>query len=269
MRVSSKMFWTGRGERGGIRKNSMRISVITAVYNGGISIADTLNSVAQQDHDAIEHIVIDGGSVDCTLATVRLHDKRVARLISERDKGIYDAFNKGLRVATGDAVAFLNCGDTYVSPTVVTRMVKELSRDGIQAAFGDVSIVDAADKARIVRRYSSKRFTPRRMALGLMPAHPTLFLRREVFQSVGEYDTRFRIAGDFELCLRVFACRETRYRYVPEPLVLMPRGGLSNQGWRSKWEITREMQQACAMNNVNTNFVKLCLRFPLKLLEMI
>jgi glycosyltransferase involved in cell wall biosynthesis len=269
MPASSKTFWTGRSERGGIRKNAMKISVITAVYNGGTSIAETLNSVAQQDHGAIEHIVIDGGSVDCTLATVRLNDKRVTRLISEPDMGVYDAFNKGLRLATGDAVAFLNCGDTYVSPAVVTKMAKELSQDGTQAAFGDVSIVDAADKTRIVRSYSSKRFTPRRMALGLMPAHPTLFLRREVYQSVGEYDTRFRIAGDFELCLRVFACRETRYRYVPEPLVRMPRGGLSNQGWRSKWEITREMRQACAMNNVNTNFVKLCLRFPLKFLEMI
>lgn len=269
MPASSKAFWTGSGERVGIRKSPMKISVITAVYNGGSSIAETLNSVAQQDHGAIEHIVIDGGSVDCTLSTVRSNDKRIARLISEPDLGVFDAFNKGLRLATGDAVAFLNCGDTYVSPSVVTKMVKELSQDGVQAAFGDVSIVDAADKTRIVRRYSSKRFSPRRMAFGLMPAHPTLFLCREVYQSIGEYDTRFRIAGDFELCLRVFVRGNILYRYVPEPLVRMPRGGLSNKGWRSKLEITREMRQACAMNNVDTNFAKLCLRFPLKLLEMI
>jgi glycosyltransferase involved in cell wall biosynthesis len=247
----------------------MLISIITAVYNGAGSIAQTLDSVARQDHDSIEHIVVDGASTDSTLATVRARGERVARLISEPDKGVYDAFNKGLRAATGDAVAFLNCGDTYVSSAVVSRMAAELSNDGIEAVFGDVSIVDAEDDTRIVRRYTSKRFRPRRMAFGLMPAHPTLFLRRAVYQAVGEYDTQFRIAGDFELCLRVFARRTTRYGYVAEPLVRMRRGGLSNRGWRSKFEITREMRRACAMNGVRTNYAKLCLRFPLKILEMV
>jgi glycosyltransferase involved in cell wall biosynthesis len=247
----------------------MLISIITAVYNGEASIAQTLQSVAGQDHDRIEHIVVDGASSDTTPAIVRTQGARVARLISEPDKGVYDAFNKGLRAATGDAVAFLNCGDTYTSPAVVSRMVRELAHDGVQAAFGDVSIVDVNDPAREVRRYSSRRFTPQRMSFGLMPAHPTLFLRREVYQAVGEYDTQFRIAGDFELCLRVFARRPTLYRYVAEPLVRMPRGGLSNDGWRSKLEITREMSRACHLNGVPTSYARLCLRFPLKILEML
>ena len=247
----------------------MKISIITAVFNGGGSIAATLKSVAQQDHGAIEHIVVDGASTDSTLVTVRSNNTRVARVISEPDMGIYDAFNKGLRVATGDAVAFLNCGDTYVSPEVVSKVVGQLSKQNTQAVFGDVLIVDFDNEARVIRRYSSRRFTPRAMAFGLMPAHPTLFLRREIYQSVGEYDTQFRIAGDFELCLRVFARRATRFRYVPEALVRMPRGGISNRGWRSKWEITREMQRACALDGVSTNLAKLCLRFPLKILEMI
>jgi glycosyltransferase involved in cell wall biosynthesis len=247
----------------------MKITIITAVYNGSRSIVATLKSVAQQDHDSIEHIVVDGASSDSTLATIRANSERVTRVISEPDKGIYDAFNKGLRIATGDVVAFLNCGDTYVSSTVVSRMSAELSDYGVPAAFADVLIVDVDDEKRVLRRYSSKPFTPRRMALGLMPAHPTLFLRREIYQSVGEYDTKYRIAGDFELCLRVFAQRATRYRYVPEALVRMPRGGVSNRGWRSKWEITCEMQRACAHDGVRTNFAKLCLRFPLKMLEMI
>jgi GT2 family glycosyltransferase len=101
-----------------------------------------------------------------------------------------------------------------------------------------------------------------------MPAHPTLFLRREVYQRVGEYDTQFRIAGDFELCLRVFALNGVRYRYIPEPLVKMPRGGLSNRGWRSTWEITREMHRACALDGVHTNWAKLNFRIPLKIMEM-
>jgi glycosyltransferase involved in cell wall biosynthesis len=247
----------------------MKISIITAVYNGASTIAATLKSVAEQDYGSIEHIVIDGASKDGTTSVIRQNDARVARMISEPDKGVYDAFNKGLRIATGDVVAYLNCGDTYVSPNVVSKMANALACDGTQAAFGDVLIVDLNDHAHVIRRYSSKRFTPRRMAFGLMPAHPSLFLRREIYQSVGEYDTGFKIAGDFELCLRVFARRATRYRYLAEALVRMPRGGLSNSGWRSKWEITREMQRACALAGVHTNLAKLSLRFPMKILEMI
>ncbi len=246
----------------------MKITIITAVYNGEQSIAATLNSVAQQDYTAVEHIIIDGASTDRTLETVRANNARVALLISEADKGPYDAFNKGLRCATGDAIGFLNAGDTYVSPRVISQIASEFSTE-TQAVFADVLIVDAQDETRVVRRYSSKRFTPGSMVYGLMPAHPTLFLRRAIYQAVGEYDTRFRIAGDYEMCLRVFVNRSTCYRYIPEVLVRMPRGGLSNRGWRSKWEITREMQRACSMDGVNTNFTKLCLRFPLKALEMI
>jgi glycosyltransferase involved in cell wall biosynthesis len=247
----------------------LKVSIITAVYNGAGAIASTLQSVARQDYGLIEHIVVDGASSDGTVAAVGSNSGRVARLISEPDRGVYDAFNKGLRCATGDVIAFLNCGDTYVSVDVVSKIVREFSSHDTDAVFADVSIVDDHDQTRVVRRYSSRRFAPNAMAYGLMPAHPTLFLHRDVYQRVGEYDTQFRIAGDFELCLRVFALRNTRYRYIPEALVKMPRGGLSNRGWRSTWEITREMQRACALDGVRTNLAKLCLRIPLKMMEMI
>ena len=246
----------------------MKVSIITAVYNGGRAIAETLRSVAEQDYSDIEHIVIDGASSDDTVAAVRSNANRVAQLVSEPDNGVYDAFNKGLRRATGNAIGFLNCGDTYLSRTVVSRIAKELSVPGTEAVFGDLLIVNAQKRTQVVRRYNSKRFTPNMMGYGLMPAHPTLFLRREVYQRVGEYDTQFRIAGDFELCLRVFGLNSVRYRYIPEPLVNMPRGGLSNRGWRSTWQITREMHRACALDGVPTNWVKLSLRIPLKIMEM-
>jgi glycosyltransferase involved in cell wall biosynthesis len=245
------------------------VSIITAVYNGGRAIAETLRSVAEQDYSDIEHIVIDGASSDDTVATVRSNGSRIAQLVSEPDKGVYDAFNKGLRRATGNAIGFLNCGDTYLSRSVVSRIAKELSVPGTEAVFGDLLIVNAQRRTQVVRRYNSKRFTPNMMGYGLMPAHPTLFLRREVYQRVGEYDTQFRIAGDFELCLRVFAMNTVQYRYIPEPLVNMPRGGLSNRGWRSTWQITREMHRACALDGVRTNWAKLHLRIPLKIMEML
>jgi glycosyltransferase involved in cell wall biosynthesis len=247
----------------------LKISIITAVYNGAASIAATLQSVARQDHEEIEHILIDGGSTDSTLDVIREHSGRVARLISEPDAGAYDAFNKGLRCATGDVIAFLNCGDTYTSASVVSRMAGILSLDRIEAVFADVLIVDSDAMHRVIRRYSSKRFSPKSMSYGLMPAHPSLFLRREVYERVGEYNSNFKIAGDFELCLRVFLTPSIRYRYLNEAVVNMPTGGLSNRGWRSTLTITREMSRACAMNNVKTNFAKLCLRLPLKILELV
>lgn len=247
----------------------MKISIITAVYNGATTIAATLRSVAAQDYASIEHIVIDGASTDETVQRVRSQGTRVARLISEPDSGVYDAFNKGLRCATGDVIAFLNCGDTYESSGVVSRIAQKFADPERDAVFADLLIVDAEDSSRVVRRYSSRRFSPQLLAYGVMPAHPTLFLRNSVYQSVGEYDGRFRIAGDYELCLRVFALPSIRYCYVPHAIVRMPSGGLSNRGWRSTWDITREMRRACEANGVRTNFAKLLSRLPLKVLEMI
>jgi len=246
----------------------MKVSIITAVFNGEKSIVSTLESVAAQDHADIEHIIVDGGSTDATLERVKAHGGRVACVISEPDRGAYDAFNKGLRAATGEVVAYLNSGDSYVSRGAVSMLAGILSTGSVQAVFGDLLIVDSEDTSRIIRRYTSKHFRPKAMRYGLMPAHPTLFMRREVYRAVGEYDAQFRIAGDFELCVRAFVCRNTAYRYVPEPLVRMPSGGLSNRGWRSKWEITREMGRACRLNGLSTNWLWLCMRFPLKLAEM-
>lgn len=247
----------------------MKMSIITAVLNGADAIEATLRSVAQQSHPDIEHIIVDGGSKDSTLERVSRHGRRVARVISEPDRGPYDAFNKGLRVATGDAIGYLNCGDSYVSPECVSKLAGALLVGAAEAAFGDVLIVDGARASRIIRRYSSRHFTPTALRYGLMPAHPTLFMRREVYRATGEYDADFRIAGDFELCVRAFLGRRTEYVYLAEPLVCMPTGGLSNRGWRSKLEITREMLRACRQNGVKTNSFKLSMRFPLKAIELL
>lgn len=247
----------------------LKVSIVTAVYNGESSIVATLKSVASQDYPNIEHIVVDGDSNDMTPALVQANSDRISEFISERDTGVYDAFNKGLRRATGDVVAYLNCGDTYVFPDVVSRIIGALSREGVQAAFADVLIVDSKDWNCVIRRYSSRKFAPKFMAFGLMPAHPTLFLHRKIYERVGGYNTDFRIAGDFELCIRVFLKAATRYYYLNYPVVRMPTGGLSNRGWRSKFAITNEMLEACKINDVQSSYAKLCLRFPLKFLEMI
>ena len=247
----------------------MKVSIITAVLNGGKEIVRTLDSVAQQDYADIEHIVADGASRDGTVEIASTRNNAAAHVISGPDGGVYDAFNKGLRAATGEVVAYLNCGDSYLSSSVVSKVMQEMRTHQVDAVFADVLIVEAERPSRVVRRYSSKKFSPRSMSYGLMPAHPTLFLRREVYDAAGEYDPSFKIAGDFEFCLRAFVRRETTFRYIAEPLVRMPSGGLSNRGWRSKWDITGEMMHACRLNGISTNWAKLSLRFPIKFLELI
>jgi glycosyltransferase involved in cell wall biosynthesis len=247
----------------------MKVSIITAVRNGARDIAVTLASVAGQDHPHIEHIVVDGASTDDTVEVVRREGRHVAQLLSEPDKGVYDAFNKGLRLATGDIVGYLNAGDTYCSPGTVRRIAGQFARGDLEATFGDVLIVDPADPGRVLRHYRSGSFSPSRLAWGFMPAHPTLFIRRTTYAHCGGYDASYRIAGDFDLCVRLFAGAGIRYSYIPEALVRMPRGGLSNSGWRSKWIITQEMRRACLAHGIPTSYAKLFARFPVKALEVL
>lgn len=247
----------------------MKVSIITAARNEAATIRRTLDSVRTQDHPDIEHIVVDGASTDGTSEIVRTHGPRVAQLLSEPDSGVYDAFNKGLRLASGDVVAFLNAGDSYCSDSIVARVAGAFADESLGAVFGDLLIVDPLDHSRVLRYYSSSGFRPERLAWGFMPAHPTMFLRRRVYEDAGGYDPSYRIAGDFELCLRIFLGRQVRYRCFAEALVRMPSGGISNQGWRSRLTITREMRRACSQNAVPTNVLKLSSRLPLKMLEVL
>lgn len=246
----------------------MKISVITAVRNAANDVERTLESISSQTHPDIEHIVIDGASTDGTVDVIRKLGQRVAKLLSEPDLGIYDAFNKGLSLASGEAVAFLGAGDTYAANDVVARVAGLLNDATVDAVFGDLLILDPSNPERVIRRYSSARFSPRRLRFGFMPAHPTLFLRRRIYTDVGAYNPTYRIAGDFELCVRAFIGAHATYRYLPRVLVRMHGGGASNSGWKSKWIITREMHRACRENNVDTSLLRLLARFPSKFFEL-
>jgi glycosyltransferase involved in cell wall biosynthesis len=245
------------------------VSIITAVHNAASTVPTTVHSIASQDYPHIEHIVVDGASTDDSVAAVERSGARVAMLVSEPDRGVYDAFNKGLRLATGEVIGFLNAGDSYTSTSAVRHVVEALARDGTDAVFADVEIVDPADPSRVLRRVRSRTFEPGRLASGFMPAHPTLFFRREVYGRCGSFDPTYRIAGDFEFCLRAFLAGHATYSYIPEVLVTMPAGGLSTRGWRSKWIITREMHRACVTHGVETSIARLLLRFPAKLMEVV
>jgi glycosyltransferase involved in cell wall biosynthesis len=246
----------------------MKLSIITVCYNSAQTIEDTLCSVAAQTWSDIEHIIVDGGSRDGTLAIVERHRKSLSKVISEPDHGIYDAMNKGVHAATGDVIGFLNADDVYAHTNVLADVEKLMRTRHLDALFGDVEFFRPENPALAVRRYSSARFRPERIAWGWMPAHPALFLRREIFQRVGHFRTDYHIAGDFEFIARAFWRQSLRYRHLPEVLVRMRTGGISTGGWRNTLILNREVLRACRENGIPTNMLKILAKYPTKLLEL-
>lgn len=245
----------------------MKITVITVCYNSAKTIGDTLRSVREQTYKNVEHIIIDGGSIDRTLDVVATEGTHVAKLVSENDNGIYHAMNKGIKFATGDVVAFLNADDFYKDVNVLARVATVMQAEQLHAVYGDVEFFQPGQQNSVVRRYNSGRFTANRLGWGWMPAHPALFVRRTLFERYGVFRTDYRIAGDFEFIARVFKHAELRHRHLPESLVCMQMGGASTSGWRATLQLNREMMRACQSNNISTNWFKLLLRYPLKALE--
>lgn len=245
----------------------MKVSIVTVCYNAAATIADTLESIAMQNFLDVENIVIDGASTDNTLEIVQRHARRLAQVHSEPDHGVYHAMNKGLALASGEVIGFLNADDVYAGKDVLSRVMAIMEREGLDALLGDVEFFRPEDPARTVRRYRSTRFTPDRIAWGWMPAHPALFLRRHVYERFGLFRTDYRIAGDFEFCARIFRNETLFYRSVPETLVRMRTGGISTGGWRSTLLLNREVMRACRENGINTNILKIFSKYPIKILE--
>lgn len=245
----------------------MKVSVVTAVLNGRDGIADTLCSVASQDYADIEHVIVDGGSTDGTLDIVRSCPSRVSHVLSGRDQGVYDALNKGLSVCTGDVVLFLHSGDVYSGTDSLRLLVEPFSDPTVAVTFGDIAITDPRDRDRVLRLYGAARFRPEALHRGLMPPHPTLAVRRRVYDTYGGYDATYKIAGDFDFCIRVLLKARASYRYVPRVLVRMPAGGLSNRGWRSLWVNTCEMKRACDSNGLASGWLALASRLPVKWID--
>ena len=245
----------------------MKISVITVCYNSAETIGHTLRTVREQTYKDIEHIVVDGRSTDNTLEVIAAEGPHVAKFISERDNGIYDAMNKGIQLATGDVVAFLNADDFYKDIGVLARVAQVMQAEQLDALYGDVEFFRPGQQDSVARRYNSGRFTAGRLGWGWMPAHPALFVRRGLFERYGSFRTDYRIAGDFEFIARVFSHTGLRHRHLPESVVRMQMGGISTSGWRATLQLNREMMRACRANAIQTNWLKMLARYPLKALE--
>jgi len=246
----------------------MKVSVITVCYNSAKTLKRALQSVEEQDWPYIEHIVIDGGSSDETLSILQAC-KHLSIWVSEPDKGIYDAMNKGLDMATGEIICFLNADDQYASSSILSYVAKLMMDYKLDALMGDVLFFNKNNPNHTVRRYRSDRFNPERLSWGWMPAHPGLFLSSLEVKRTGLFKVDYKIAGDFEFIIRFFNKENLRYQYVPKIIVKMQLGGVSTSGLRAKILLNLEVLRACRENGIKTNLFKILSKYPLKLLEFV
>lgn len=228
----------------------MKISVITAVYNNRTTIAAALDSVLAQSHDDVELVVIDGGSTDGTLEVLGGYSDRVGVLVSEPDRGIYDALNKGLRLASGEVVGFLHSDDLYADTEVLRRVAGAFSDVEVSAVYGDLLYVRKEAPERVVRTWRAGQFTTALLARGWMPPHPTFYARRSVYEALGGFDTHYRIAADYDCMLRFLGRGGIRVDYIPEVLVKMRVGGASNRSLANILRKSAEDYRALKTNGV-------------------
>lgn len=210
----------------------MKISILTVCYNSAATIESTLKSVASQKHPDIEYIIVDGGSTDGTLDIIKRY-KNVTVLVSEPDNGIYDAMNKGIKLASGDVIGTLNADDFYISDSALNDVAKVFEDDAIEACFADLIYVDQDDTDKIVRYWKSQTYKSGLFKQGWMPAHPTFFVRKNIYEKFGVFDLNFKIAADFELLFRLIEKNQIRTVYLPKVIIKMRLGGTTNKNLRN------------------------------------
>jgi glycosyltransferase involved in cell wall biosynthesis len=245
----------------------MKFSIITVCFNAHETIQLCLDSVADQLDVNYQHIIVDGGSSDGTLDILRQYSRssKYITWISEPDKGIYDAMNKGIKIANGDIVAILNADDFYSSP----HTLKEVSKQFYKNSSSDIILTDIvffSKKHFNIRNISAEWFTPKKLTYGWMPPHPGMFVKRNVYERVGCYDISYQIAADYEFCIRAFLKERTRYTVFKYTSVRMRQGGVSSSGLRSTITITQEIVRACKSNRIDPNYILLIFRLPIKFL---
>ena len=240
----------------------MKISIITVTYNSAKTISDTLKSISSQDYTDIEHIIVDGNSQDETLQLVR-EFTHVSKVISEKDDGIYHAMNKGIKMATGDVIGILNSDDVYARTDVLSKIANLFADKNIKASYGDLQYVKATDMTKVVRSWKAGKFKPSYFYFGWMPPHPTFFVRKEVYEKVGLFNTSLKSAADYELMLRILFKNQFQAAYLPEILVKMRTGGVSNSSLVQRVLANRQDRLAWKINELKPYFFTLYLK-PLR-----
>ena len=248
----------------------MKISLITVIYNAGGMLRCAIESALHQTYPNLEYIIVDGASKDNTRDIIRTYESLFngrMKWISEPDRGLYDAMNKGIRMATGDVVGILNSDDFFTSNDVLEKVAECFADNDVDAVYGDIHFVRSDDLNRCVRYYSSRIFRRGLMRLGFIPAHPSFYCHRECFEKYGCYKTDYKIAADFDLLLRFIYVHRIRIKYLPVDMVTMRLGGASTSGLKSRMTGMKEHLRSFRENGVRTNRFLLSLRYFYKLTE--
>src|SRR4051794_5179762 len=240
----------------------MRVSIITATYNSAATIRDTILSVKNQTHSDVEHIVIDGASTDNTLSLLSYFGHH-GPVLSESDTGIYDAMNKGVKIAGGDIIGILNSDDFYPDPKTIENVVKAFEGGDCDAVYGDLVVVDQNEIGKVTRKWVAGGFTRNMFYNGWMPPHPTFFVKREVYEKYGNFNTGFKCSSDYEILLRFIFLKGIKVKYLPGVMVHMRAGGISNKSVRSRLAAHIEDYRAWKTNGLSPKWYTIAMK-PLR-----
>ncbi len=249
--------------------NKPKFSIITICYNAEKTIADTIKSVVEQNYPNIEYIIIDGGSKDLTLKAIEPYKYKIATLVSEPDKGLYDALNKGLKLATGDIIGLLHADDFYADNNVLAY-IESLFEDNktMECISSSVNIYKNNIFNKQYRLYKATRFKLWQFRLGMQPPHPGFFFKKEVLQKVGLFNTNFKISGDFDWLLRTIKVNKAKVMYTPFISVSMRHGGISSSGFKSTFLMNKENLKSIKANGLNSNLIIIYLKYFIKIFQL-
>lgn len=246
------------------------ISIITATFNSAKTLKDTIQSVLRQTNKDFEYLIIDGGSTDETIDIVKSYESEFSgrlKWVSEKDQGIYDAMNKGIKMASGDVVGILNSDDYFTSDDILQTVDNAFKSHEIDAIYGDIHFIRDGAPDKCVRYYSSRMFSPFWLRFGFMPAHPSFYCKREIFDKAGLYSLDYKIGADYEMMVRLFKRHKIKSLYVNKDFVTMRTGGASNNNVRSRLTLIEEDVKACRVNGIYTNRFFIMLKFLYKIFE--
>jgi glycosyltransferase involved in cell wall biosynthesis len=247
----------------------MKVTIITVVLNGAKTIRSTIESVLSQTYKDIEYIIIDGQSTDGTIEILNEYKDKIDLILSEEDKGLYSAINKGIELATGDVIGLIHSDDFYLDNLVIQRIADEFYEKNVDTVFADLIYVKDNNLEKVLRYYSAKNFTPKQLTYGIMPPHPTFFVKKDIFKRYGYYKTDYTIASDYEMFVRLLYINKVSFSYINLPIIKMRIGGLSTGGLKSKILCNIEVVRAIRNNGINVNHIIIFKKYPIKILQIV
>ena len=246
---------------------NLKVSIITAAFNRATTIKRALLSVKSQTYENIQIALIDGASTDETISKAQTILEKTDITISEPDEGIYDALNKGLKISDGEIIGFLHSDDLFYDNDVISKVADVFADDSVDIVYGDACFFSGQNSKKVKRRYRSSELTLKNLAWGKMPAHPSIYIRRRIYDEIGYFETNFKIAGDYEFLCRLAKHKNLKSVYLPYPFVKMQFGGASTSGLSSTILLNKEVLRAIRQNGIYTNLFMVLSKYPSKIME--